>query len=191
MTTKELIDYVEGELKKGEQKDAIKTRLLQNGWNSNDVEETFRLVESRTAGIESIFATAPTAPLPTSTSFWDFRSKKVYRNRKEKFIDFVFGFFIFPFGYLILWMITFMFIRSFLKTKPWTGFADVPSFLIPHNFISFIIQGVIFFIFAIIIIHFFRKRKYIALGASSSFLLNFLFFAFIIFLLLVLVGLVG
>ena len=41
MTTKELINYVESELKKGEQKDAIKARLLQSGWSGQDVEETF------------------------------------------------------------------------------------------------------------------------------------------------------
>ena len=49
MTTKELIDYVEGELKKGEQKDAIKARLLQNGWSSEDVEETFGVVSKNEA----------------------------------------------------------------------------------------------------------------------------------------------
>ena len=54
MTTKELISYVEGELKKGEQKSAIKARLLQNGWSGEDIEEVFGVIENRVVGIRSV-----------------------------------------------------------------------------------------------------------------------------------------
>lgn len=60
MTTRELTDYVENELKNGEQKDAIKARLLQNGWSSNDIEETFGVVENKTA------STNDTSTIPTN-----------------------------------------------------------------------------------------------------------------------------
>ena len=57
MTTKELIDYVEGELKKGEQKDAIKAHLLQNGWGSGDIEETFGIVgKNEAVSVENVLA---------------------------------------------------------------------------------------------------------------------------------------
>lgn len=53
MTTKELIDYIEGELKKGEQKSAVKARLLQSDWSDEDVEEAFGVIDSRTVYAKS------------------------------------------------------------------------------------------------------------------------------------------
>lgn len=173
MTTKEIIDYVEGELKKGEQKDAIKARLLQNGWSGNDIEETFGVVGSKTSGTKSVFAPAPITPLRTSTSFWDFKSKKIYKNRKEKLYDFLFG----SLGFVIIWIFVTSLTRLLIPFRnPNSIFASnnigVPlTFFIPSEFVLAVFQGLIFFIFGIVInIYFFKRRIYIVRGIIAIFI---------------------
>ena len=146
MTTKELIDYVEGELKKGEQKDAIKARLLQNGWSSEDVEETFGVVSKNEAvGASNISLSA--------------HNKK----SSSKVTDFVAGFFLgLFFGPAILFFILF---KIFLYLG-WDAIGEFGGFgtamiSIPLSFIIFAGSTAYFLI---------KKRRYFVYGWIFSFL---------------------
>lgn len=155
MITKELIDYVEGELKKGEQKDAIKARLLQNDWSSGDIEEVFKVVEDKISNQANIFIPRPDISPATSTSFWDFIHRKAYKNYKEKIYDFIFGF---------LGLGVILNILNWLLG--WVAIFDDYSFFLPSLLIS------IFFLFL--------RRKYVIIGFFSIILL-FLAYLFLLF----------
>lgn len=57
MVTQELIDYIKKSLAQGMSTDAIKASLLQNGWNSSDVDETFAQINTP--------AMQPANPIPS------------------------------------------------------------------------------------------------------------------------------
>lgn len=150
MTTRELIDYVEGELRKGEQKDAVKVRLLQNGWGSADIEETLGIVEGKTSGAENI----PAAII---------RGQKSIQNFKKKLYDFLFG----VVGAAII-------VRTIMTLKP---FLEIEEDYYLSGF-DFVILGLIFVTTVIIIgagLYFvFRRRYYVIAGLLLTTLLGLL-----------------
>jgi len=87
----------------------------------------------------------------TKTSFWDFKSQKIYTNKTEKTKDFFFG------------LVSFILI-------------NIASFLISLIIFLEIINVASFFFIIFLIIYLFNKRRFIAYGLMFGFILPILFF---------------
>ena len=53
MVTKELLNYIKQQIEEEVEKDVIKTKLINNGWQDSDVEEAFNLIPPVSAAGEA------------------------------------------------------------------------------------------------------------------------------------------
>jgi len=111
-------------------------KLRSAGYPEDQIQEGVRLVYG--GGASGV------APTGAKTSFWDFRSIRVYRSGGEKIIDALFGFFVV--GTL----------------------APLPIFLIFRGFVGFPIMMLFYIGF---VIYLWRRRKFMALGVLALFAL--------------------
>lgn len=136
------IQYILDYLKQNRDKfplDILKKKLIEAGYPEREIEEAIKIIQK---------------PKKIPTSFWDFRHKKIYISKKEKFLDFVFGFFVGLAIPLILNLLGgLLFYRTF-------GFSRII-----FNLIFYLILIIYFFII---------KRGYISIGIILSFPLQLL-----------------
>ncbi|MBU3965620.1 hypothetical protein KKG29_02805 [Patescibacteria group bacterium] len=85
------------------------------------------------------------------TSFWDFRNKKVYSNKKDKIIDFVLGSMGIPLFYIILF--------SLFEKALYFIFGQ----WVPNLFGYIELYGTIF-LWAVLLIYIRRNREYVFWG---------------------------
>lgn len=129
---------------------ALKKKLIEAGYPEKEIEEAIKIIEKSEE---------------KSTSFWDFKHKKVYLSTKEKFLDFIFGAFM---GIILPLLIGKTAQKIFKELNEFELFP----FYIPENFYALIISAIST---VGIIIYFFKiKRFYISFG------MIFLFFSLVI-----------
>ena len=107
----------------------------------------------------------PQITTPQKTSFWDFKHKRVYVNRKEKFYDFLDGL-LFGIMYFVL-MIVFYYLAPFV--------LSVSFYLAYIDLIIDLISVLFLLPYLILLIYLIFKRKYFFFGALLI-LLIFTFF---------------
>jgi len=145
MAKKYIIDYLK------ENKDKfplymLKKKLLGAGYPEGEIDEAIKILQQPIPEVLK--------PERVPAKFWDFRHKKIYLSRKEKFLDFIFGFLI---GIAIPWLLNLLMRLIFYPL----GF-----FRILFNLIFYL---------ALIIYFLIIKRGYISFGMILSLPLSFVF----------------
>jgi hypothetical protein len=144
MANKYIIDY----LKENKDKfslDVLKKKLIEAGYPEREIEEAMKIFQQPTSKIAKTERVL--------TNFWDFRHKKIYISRKEKFFDFVTGFLFKIILSFIMGIFRFSFypVRYFLT--PLYLMVIIYCFLIKRGYISW---GIIFGSFFSLIFPLFR-----------------------------------
>jgi len=139
MAKKYIIDY----LKENKDKfplEVLKKKLLGAGYPEGDIDEAIKILQQPIPEVLK--------PERVSVSFWDFRHKRIYLSKKEKLLDFIFGFLI---GIVIPWLLNLLMRLIFY----------------PYGFFRIIFN--LTFYLALIIYFFIIKRGYISWGIILSF----------------------
>ena len=127
--------------------------LKKSGYSEVDINE----------GVEIVYENKDIPSPVAITSFWDFKTKKIYGKASEKVADFFLGFFA-P------WLLNIVFFPL--------------RFISSNRIVSSVLGFVALIAEIFIIIYLFKKRKFISYGLIANFLLMFVFIAGFITLLL-------
>jgi hypothetical protein len=157
MVNQNIIDYLRENKDKFSQ-EVLRKKLIEAGYPKDQIEEGIRIVYEKLP----IPLSPPEAP--RETSFWDFKSVKIYTNFGEKLLDFLAGFFA---PIIIGWGISWLLGISAYFMYPSFGFRWILSLGI--------LIAQIFGIF-----YFWKRRHYFARG---------LLFCLILLSILIIIGL--
>jgi hypothetical protein len=134
--TQNIITYL-NENKEKYPKEVLITELQKSGYSEGDITE----------GVAQVFEGKTPTPASTdaSTSFWNFKDKKIYTSARQKWKDFLFGVFA-PF---FVGLILNIFSLFFLGTR-------------------FIFGIAVFVLWVVLLIHLFNRRRHMFYGTLLS-----------------------